>query len=70
MNNDNYKALTLDNSFMSYSDVEQGKEPPYDQAYVMGYLLMRSIADRYGIKALADIERNRELFGSWEDAVS
>lgn len=66
----NYKALTLDNSFMSYSDVGQGKEPPYDQAYVMGYLLMRSIADRYGIKALADIERNRELFGSWEDAVA
>lgn len=66
----NFKALTLDNSFMSYSDVEQGKEPPYDQSYVMGYLLMRSIADRYGVKALADIERNREIFGKWEDAVT
>lgn len=64
-----YKAPTIDNAFMSYEDIGKEAEPPYGQAYVMGYLMMRSIADQYGIKALADIERNRDFMGSWEQAV-
>lgn len=64
-----YKAPTLDNGFISYEDIGLEKEPPRGQSYVIGYLIMRSIADRYGIQALADIERNREFLGSWEDSV-
>lgn len=65
----NYKAPTLDNGFMSYDEIGMEQEPPYGQSYVMGYLIMRSIADRFGLDALADIERNRDYFGSWEDSV-
>ncbi|MBO4859036.1 MAG: hypothetical protein J5527_11045 [Treponema sp.] len=64
-----YKAPTLDNAFISYTNIGQEEEPPYGQIYVMGYLIMRSIADRWGLDALADIERNRKLLGSWEDSV-
>lgn len=64
-----YKSVTLDNGFISYEDIGAEKEPPYSQVYVMGYLIMKSIADRYGISALADIERNRQFFGSWEKSV-
>ena len=64
-----YKSLTLDNGFLSYNDIGLEEEPPAGQSYVMGYLIMRSIADRYGIQALADIERNREYMGSWEKSV-
>ena len=64
-----YKAPTLDNAFISYSDIGKEEEPPRGQIYVMGYLIMRSIADRWGIQALADIERNRKLLGSWEESV-
>ncbi|MCQ2576031.1 MAG: hypothetical protein MJ162_04735 [Treponema sp.] len=64
-----YKAPTLENSFISYNEIGMEKEPPYGQSYVMGYLIMRSIADRFGIETLADIERNRTLCGSWEDSV-
>lgn len=64
-----YKASTLDNGFPSYEDIGKEEEPPYSQIYVMGYLIMRSIADRYGISALADIERNRSFLGSWEESV-
>ena len=64
-----YKAPTIDNGFISYSDIGKEEEPPRGQSYVMGYLIMRSIADRYGIQALADIERNRALMGSWEESV-
>lgn len=65
-----YKAPTLDNGFISYEDIGMEKEPPRGQSYVMGYLIMRSIADRYGIEALADIERNRKNYVDyWEDAV-
>lgn len=66
----NYKAPTLDNGFIAYEDIGLEQEPPRGQSYVMGYLLMRSIADRYGIEALADIERNRKDYDEyWEDAV-
>ncbi|MCQ2584416.1 MAG: hypothetical protein MJ185_02405 [Treponema sp.] len=64
-----YKSLTLDNGFLAYEDVGLEKEPPYGQSYVIGYLLMRTIADKYGIQALADIERNRKWGDSWESAV-
>ena len=64
-----YKSVTLDNGFISYEDIGKEKEPPYSQDYVMGYLIMRSIADRYGISALADIERNRKFLGSWKKSV-
>ncbi len=64
-----YKAPTLENSFISYDEIGLDKEPPYAQIYVMGYLIMRSIADRWGLQALADIERNRSFTGSWEESV-
>lgn len=64
-----FKTSTLDNGFPSYDEIGKEKEPPYSQVYVMGYLIMRSIADRYGISALADIERNRPFLGSWEKSV-
>ena len=64
-----YKSLTLDNGFLPYENIGLEKEPPYGQRYVMGFLIMRSIADRYGIQALADIERNRTFMGSWEESV-
>lgn len=64
-----YKAITLDNGFLPYENIGLEKEPPYGQSYVIGYLIMRSIADRYGLQALADIERNRETGGDWAKAV-
>lgn len=64
-----YKAPTLDNAFISYSDIGLEVEPPRGQTYVMGYLIMRSIADRWGLQALSDIERNRSFTVSWEDSV-
>lgn len=64
-----YKALTLDNGFIPYENVGLEKEPPRGQSYVMGYLIMKSIADRYGLQALADIERNRPFMGSFEKSV-
>ena len=65
----NYKSITLDNGFLPYESIGSEKEPPYNQIYVMGYLIMRSIADRYGIQALADIERNRPFMESLEQSV-
>ncbi|MCR4734372.1 MAG: hypothetical protein K5829_05150 [Treponema sp.] len=65
-----YKAPTLDNGFISYDDVGLDEEPPYGQAYVIGYLMMRSIADRWGLKTLADIERNRDYNSDWDEAVN
>lgn len=64
-----YKASTLDNNFIPYSEIETNPEPPYGKPYIIGYLLMRSIADRWGLQALADIERNRSFTGSWEESV-
>jgi hypothetical protein len=64
-----YKAPTLDNAFMKFADIGKEAEPPRGQIYVMGYLLMRSIADRYGVGALADIERNRTGGRSFADSV-
>lgn len=64
-----FKAPTVENSLISYSQIGKEQEPPAGQAYVMGYLIMRSIADRWGIQALADIERNRGLLNNWEQSV-
>ena len=64
-----YKAATLDNNFIPYRLIGTEQEPPYSQIYVMGYLIMRSIVDRCGIEALADIERNRTRGVSWEQSV-
>ncbi|MBR5032637.1 MAG: hypothetical protein IKX70_03135 [Treponema sp.] len=64
-----FKAPTLDNNFIPYRLIGSEQEPPYGQIYVMGYLIMRSIADRCGIQALADIERNRTDGRSWEESV-
>ena len=63
------KAPTLDNNFIPYRLIGTEQEPPHSQIYVMGYLIMRSIADRWGLQALADIERNRTGGKSWEDSV-
>lgn len=65
----NYKSLVMDNGFLPYENIGLDKEPPYGQAYVFGYLLMRYIADQYGIESLADIERNRGFCQSWASAV-
>ena len=64
-----FKAPTLDNNFIPYRLIGTEQEPPYGQIYVMGYLIMRSIADRNGIQALADIERNRTEGRTWEESV-
>ncbi len=64
-----FKAPTIDNGFMSYQDIGLEKEPPKGQSYVMGYLILRSIADRWGIQTLADIQRNSDFYNiSWEIA--
>ena len=54
-----YKALSLENSFIDFSEIGSEKQAPQGQSYIMGYLIMRSIADRFGISALASIERDR-----------
>lgn len=64
-----YKSLTLDNYFLSYDEIGMENRPPAGQIYIMGYLLCRSIADRFGVQALADIERNRSFLGSWAESV-
>ena len=64
-----FKAPTLDNNLIPYRLIGTEQEPPYGQIYVMGYLIMRSIVDRNGIQALADIERNRTDGRSWEESV-
>ena len=64
-----FKAPTLDNNLIPYRMIGTEQEPPYGQIYVMGYLIMRSIVDRCGIQALADIERNRNENRSWEESV-
>ncbi len=52
-----FKAPTLENDFLDFEEIGQEQEPPRGQIYIMGYLVMRSIADRFGLAALADIER-------------
>lgn len=53
-----FKAPILENAFLDFSEIGLEKEPPRGQIYVMGYLVMRSIADRFGLQALGDIERS------------
>ncbi|MCQ2982000.1 MAG: hypothetical protein MJ178_04535 [Treponemataceae bacterium] len=64
-----YKAPAMENSMVPFAEIGSDIIPPYGQIYVYGYLLSRTIADTYGLDALASIERNRSLFGSWFDAV-
>jgi len=64
-----YKAPALENSFIKFGEIGTEKDPPRGQVYVMGYLLMRSIADRCGLGAVADIERNRTGGKSFDDSV-
>ncbi len=64
-----YKAPTMDNGFISYGEIGQDAVPPAGQSYVMGYIIMRSIADRWGLQALADIERNRNDTRNWESSI-
>lgn len=64
-----FKAPALENSLISYKDIGKEIEPPVGQSYIMGYLIMRSIADHWGLQALADIERNRNIRTSWKQSV-
>lgn len=64
-----FKGPTLDNALLSYSQIGSELEPPHSQIYVCGYLIMRAIADKHGIQALADLERNRRDGLTWEDSV-
>ena len=64
-----FKTPTMDNNLIPYRLIGTDQEPPYGQIYIMGYLIMRSIADRWGLQALADIERNRNTDRSWEESV-
>lgn len=64
-----YKAPAMEGCLLSYDEIGLQEEPPAGQIYVYGYLMMRSLADRWGLKTLADIERNRENMGMLEDSV-
>ncbi len=64
-----YKAPAIEDSFIAYSDIGAEREAPRGQIYVMGYLIMRSIADRFGLDALADIERNRNDDRDFDESV-
>ena len=64
-----YKALTLDNAFLEYDEIGNETRAPKGQIYIIGYILARSIADRFGIGALASIERNRTGGRDFEDSV-
>ncbi|ULQ60580.1 hypothetical protein K7I13_04670 [Brucepastera parasyntrophica] len=54
-----FKAPALENGFIKFREIGRETEPPEGQIYVMGYLIMRSIADRWGISSLAEIEKNK-----------
>ena len=64
-----YKAPAMEGCLLSYDEIGLEEEPPSGQIYVYGYLMMRSLADRWGMDTLADIERNRPLFGDLESSV-
>lgn len=64
-----WKAHALEGSMVEYADIGTADQAPRGQAYVYGYLMMRSLADRWGIKSLADIERNRGFLNSFEESV-
>lgn len=64
-----YKAHAMEGSMVGYDDIGNDAVPPRGQAYVYGYLMMRSLADRWGLDTLADIERNRGIQGSLADSV-
>ena len=64
-----YKVPALEGSFVPFKEIGSELEPPYGQGYVFGYVMSRYIADKFGVSALADIERNRQYMGKWDDAV-
>lgn len=64
-----YKAPAMEGCLLSYDEIGLEAEAPRGQIYVYGYLMMRSLADRWGMDTLADIERNRPLFGDLESSV-
>lgn len=65
-----YKAHAMEGSMVEYYDIGKDAVAPRGQSYVYGYLMMRSLADRWGLDTLADIERNRAPnAGSLEDSV-
>lgn len=64
-----FKAPTLENSFLDYEKIGTEIEPPKGQIYVMGYLMMRSIADRWGLETLANLERNRLSGRTFDETV-
>jgi hypothetical protein len=64
-----FKALSLDNSWLPFDAIDTETDPPAGNAYTYGYLLMQSIADRFGIHSLADIERNRTATRSFPESV-
>ncbi|HKL87147.1 MAG TPA: hypothetical protein VJ861_12520 [Treponemataceae bacterium] len=64
-----FKAPTLENSFLDYEEIGTEAEPPRGQIYVMGYIMMRSIADRWGMSTLANLERNRSTERNFEKTV-
>ncbi|MCQ2612619.1 MAG: hypothetical protein MJ183_03355 [Treponemataceae bacterium] len=59
-----YKAPAMENGFIDYLEATDGS-----MIYILGYVTLRSIVDRWGISTLADIERNRGYFDSWGEAV-
>lgn len=64
-----YKAPAMEGCLLSYDEIGLEAEPPHGQIYVYGYLMMKSIADRWGLDALADIERTRAASSSYEASV-
>ncbi len=64
-----YKAPALENSFLHFDEIGLEQMPPRGQIYVMGYLMIQSISDRWGKTAVADIERNRTAGRDYGEAV-
>ncbi len=64
-----FKAPTLENDFLDLAEIGKETEPPRGQIYVYGYILARSIADRWGLSALAKIEEVRRSGKSFSESV-
>lgn len=64
-----YKAPSIENSFLDFNQIGLEQTPPRGQVYVMGYLVMRSIADQCGLAALSEIELARAEGLSFEKAI-
>lgn len=64
-----WKGPVLDGTLLRFGEIGKEERPPERQIYVAGYLIMRSIADRFGIGALARIEEIRVAGTSFPEAV-